>query len=722
MFPCWAGPASRPTPRHHLGCRQLKALKVKPQFCLAWTAPARLNLRRRRAAAKPSASEHRVVAFNQLLRRLRLQCQRRRLRPLPPACMLHAARRRTPPPLLPAALAAAFFASKPRPPPPPPSPLPTPRIVDAAVSRCPSDALALSFFLWCARRPGYFHPPSSFDSLLPAAARLADRLGTAPALLRELQGLGCPIKAQTFLLLLRLYWRGGLYPLVLELFEQMPLWGFQPNAFARNVVLDVLLRTGHLAEADSCLRENLSPNYLTFAIVLTHLCKAGDWSRVRCCFVEMLRHGFLPGAASLTDVFACCSKAGTMPELLQLLSFAHVSGCQLNSAMWTCLIARLCREERLDDAYTMLAKMLGSGFSPTAITYTPLLKGFLQAGMYDVAGELMGSMVSAGCSPDIVMYNVMMDCMAKAGRYDDALGIYMQIHGSQIKPDAYTLSTLARVLQFSYCRSLLPRIPRLILHSDTSYDLVACNSVLSALCKSGFRSEAIEFYLDMIELNIRPDSYTYVGLLHSLCQSDMVNHAINFYRSTALRDPEADPYVHATVLCILVRQGRNLMALRILREAVHENCALDAVCYTIVLHGLFQVRLVEEACRLFDQMKQLGMASNTCTYNVMLRGLCRTRDIHAVKQLLTEMECADVEMDSISFNTLVVFLLKSRLIDSAAAMIREMLNLGIKPSTKTCSLLSQSIGYKFTLEDNTTTTVESDGSDSSSDLLVCSAS
>ena len=411
-----------------------------------------------------------------------------------------------------------------------------------------------------------------------------------------------------------------------------------------------------------------------------------------------------------------------MSELWQLLSFAHVSGCQLTSAMWTCLIARLCRERRLDDAYRMLAKMVGSGSPPTVITYTPLLKGFLQAGMHDLASELMGSMVSVGCSPDIVLYNVLMDCMAKARRYDDALGIYMQIHGSQIKPDAYTLSTLVRVLQLSSYERLLPRIPSLILRSCTSYDLVAFNSVLSALCKSGFPTEAIQFYFHMLEKNIRPDSYTYVSLLHSLCQLEMVNHAINFYRSTAMRDPESNSYVHATILCILVRQGRNLMALRILREAVCENCALDAVCYTIVLHGLFQARLVEEARMLFDQMKQLGMASNTCTYNVMLRGLCRTKDIHAVKQLLTEMENADVEMDSISFNTIVVFLVKSRLIDSAAAMIREMLNLGMKPSTKASSLLSQSIGYKFVLEDNTTTIVDNDGSDSSSDLLVCSAS
>ncbi|CAN6351343.1 unnamed protein product [Urochloa humidicola] len=635
--------------------------------------------------------------------------------------MLHAARWRAPPPL-PAALAAALFASKPHPPPPTPTPTPTPRVVEAAVSRCPSDALALSFFLWCARRPGYFHPPSSFDRLLPAAARLASRVGTAPALLRELQSLGCPIRPQTFLLLLRLYWRGGLYLLVLDLFEQMPLWGFQPNAFARNVILDVMLRTGHYADAERCLQDNLSPNYLSFAIMITHLCRAGDWPRARRYFTEMLQQGFLPGAASLATVFACCSKVGTMSELQQLLSFAHVSGCQLTSAMWTCLIARLCREGRLEDAFRMLTKMVGSGSSPTVITYTPLLKGFLRAGMHDLVSELLGSMASAGCSPDIVMYNVLLDCMAKARRYDDALDIYMQIHGSQIKPDAYTLSSLVQVLQLSSYQRLLPRIPSWIRCSDMSYDLVVCNSVLSALCKSGFPTDAIQFYSDMIEKNIRPDSYTYVSLLHSLCQLERVNHAINFYRSTAMRDPESNSYVHATILCILVRQGRNLMALRILREAVRENCALDAVCYTTVLHGLFQARLIEEACSLFDRMKQLGMASNTCTYNVMLRGLCRTRDIGAVKQLLTEMDHADIEMDSISFNTVVVFLIKSRLIYSAEAVVREMRNLGMEPSTKTSSLLSQSVGYKFVLEDNTTTTVECDDSDSSSDLLVCSAS
>ncbi|KAM0859835.1 hypothetical protein ACQ4PT_046956 [Festuca glaucescens] len=625
--------------------------------------------------------------------------------------MLHAARRRTPP--LSTRFAAAFLSAKPEPQPPPLSP----RLVDAAVSRCPSDALALSFFLWCARRPAYFHPPSSFDCVLPAATRLASHLRTAPELLHELQSLGCPIRPHTFLILLRLYWRGGMYPLVLHLFEQMPLWGFHHNAFARNVVLDVLLRTGCVDEALRFLGDNPSPNYLTYAIVLTHLCRAGDWSGVRACFTATLRQGFLPSAASLASVFACCSKAGTMHELLQLLSYALVLGQQLTSAMWTCLIARMCTEGRLDEACRILGNMMRSDSSPTVVTYTPLIRGLFRAGRHDKVSELLGSMESNSCNPDLVLYNVLMDCMMKEKRYDEAIDIYLHLHGNQMKPDAYTLSTLVQVLQLSRNIDLLPR---LILGTEISYDLVACNSVLSALCKSGFPSEALQFYIDMIGLGIRPDSYSYVGLVDSLCELGRIDHAINVYRNVVTSNPDSDAYVHVAILHGLVRRGHNHMAYRIFREAVRQNYALDVVCYTTVLHGLFRSHLVEEARDLFDKMKDSGITSNTCTYNVMLRGLCRTRNMLAVTQLLTEMECADVQMDSISFNVLVVLLVKLQRISSATALVREMLNLGMKLSTKTCWLLSQSIGHRFILED--TIIAESEGSDSTSDLLVCSAS
>ena len=76
----------------------------------------------------------------------------------------------------------------------------------------------------------------------------------------------------------------------------------------------------------------------------------------------------------------------------------------------------------------MLAKMVDSGTAPSAVTYTPLVRGFLRAGGHEKVSKLLRSMVSANCSPDIVL----MDSMAKGSRYDEAEDIYMNIHGSQI--------------------------------------------------------------------------------------------------------------------------------------------------------------------------------------------------------------------------------------------------------------------------------------------------
>ena len=57
--------------------------------------------------------------------------------------------------------------------------------------------------------------------------------------------------------------------------------------------------------------------------------------------------------------------------------------------MWICLIACLCREGRLEEASSVLAKMVDSGTAPCAVTYAPLVRGFLRAGRHDKVSELL---------------------------------------------------------------------------------------------------------------------------------------------------------------------------------------------------------------------------------------------------------------------------------------------------------------------------------------------
>ncbi|OAY77899.1 putative pentatricopeptide repeat-containing protein [Ananas comosus] len=437
----------------------------------------------------------------------------------------------------------------------------SPQIVDSTLSNCPSDTIALSFFLWCARQPDYFHDPRSFDRIVPVVRRLTDRFGSVPGIIEELESVGCPVKAQTFIILLRVYWRGNLYSSALEVFDEMGKWNFAPNTFARNIILDVLFRIGDIDAALKFLRGTQSPNFLTYNIVLSNLSKSGDWVGVWEVFKAIVKSGFRPNAGTFTGLF---------------------------------------RAQKHD-------KIVG----------------------------LLDSMSSDDCNPDVVLYNVMMDCFSKERR--------------NLKPDAYTISTLMSILRLSRKISLLPQlVPRV----DVSFDLVLCNSVLSLLSKAGFPSQAVEFYGDIVDRGFKPDCYSYVGLLNSLCQIGRIDYAINVYLGILMNNPNVDPYVHTAILVGLIKNGKYYEAIRLFRRAVSENCLLDVVAFTNAIHGLFRASMYKEACDLFDQLKEFGVSPNTCTYNVMLRGFCKARDLNAVQLLLRDMELAEVEMDSISFNTI----------------------------------------------------------------------
>ncbi|XP_072961962.1 uncharacterized protein [Typha angustifolia] len=604
----------------------------------------------------------------------------------------------------------------------------SPEIVNSTVSNCGSDTIALSFFLWCARQRNYFHDSRSFERMVPIVRRLTNRFGSVSGIVCDLESAGCSIKAQTFLVLLRIYWRGNLYRSALEAFDEMGRRNFVPNTFARNVILDVLFRVGHVDEAMKFLGDTNLPNFLTYNIALSNLCKLGDWLRVRYIFREMIKRGFHPNTGSFTSILDCCRKVGRFSELLQVLAFMIVSGKQLTVIIWTILIDCQCQIGRVDAAITLLQNMVYSGCSPTVVTYTSVIKGLFRAQRQDEVVGLLDCMLSSKCTPDLILFNVLMDCLSKDRRYDDAINVFFGLYERKLQPDSFTLSTLMSILCSSgNMRLLCKLVPRI----NASFDLVACNSILNILCKAGFPSHAVGFYFDMVEKGIIPDSYSYVGLLNALFWLGRIDCAISVYHAIVVNNPNLDAYVHTTILNGLIKRGKYCMAIRLFRKAVSENYRLDVVCYTIAIHGLFLAGMSEEACNLFDQMKQFGVVPNTCTYNVMLRGLCKTCDIEAVKQLLKDMEFAEVEMDNFSFNTIVVLLIKLHRVSSASLLFKKMLELGIKPNADTYSLLSRDLGIFFienfdlypqrTYHFKEENIIETAGSDSSDDFLLCTS-
>ncbi|XP_062082545.1 putative pentatricopeptide repeat-containing protein At1g16830 [Humulus lupulus] len=549
--------------------------------------------------------------------------------------------------------------------------------VHSTLLNCSSDLIALSFFLWCAKKPNFFHDRVTIEHMVGVVSRLVERYKTVRRVVWELEKLGCLAKASTFLLLLRICWNGGMNNLVLEVFDEMFSYGFTPNTFARNAIIDVLFRTGHADLAIKAWREIEVPNFLTFNIALCNLCSLKELFLVTETFRAMLRMGFYLNLETYEMVLNCFCKMGKIVEAYQVLGLMIAFGVPVSVNIWSILIDGYCRLRRFDMAVELLGKMVEAGLSPTVVTYTCLIRGFLKSQMVNDALIILHLMESRGCTPDLVLCNVLIDCLTKLGRYDDAIDVFDDMLKREIAPDSYTFCSLLSPLYLSGRFSLvLKLVSGLVVEADQKL----CNSLLSYLCKAGFSCLAIKLYDDMLDRGLNPDEYTLAALLSGLCRSRRIDQAINVYHWILMSYPIQDPHIHTIIVDGLIKARKFHRAIRAFRKVVEDGFPLDVISYTVAIHGLFRGGRTGEVCLLYDQMKEVGIAPNVYTYNIMLRGFCKQKDSIKVRWILEEMVAARIELNYGNFSRLCSFFCSSCHSNSVIGQLVKMKNLRLIPA------------------------------------------
>ncbi|KAL0299956.1 UNVERIFIED_CONTAM: putative pentatricopeptide repeat-containing protein [Sesamum calycinum] len=446
----------------------------------------------------------------------------------------------------------------------------SPQIVLATLQNCSSDIIALSFFLW---------------------------YGNVKRILDELETVGCVRKPQTLLLLMRIYWCGAMYDMVLEAFEEMRNYGYIQIHMRATLLWMYCSRLGMLRGPQ-----------------------------------EYVDKGYYMNPETYTLVMNCFCKFARLEEALQLLGMMMVLGLHV-SVNWSILIDGFCKSGQIEVAAYFLEKMVKIGCSPNIVTCTSLIKGFLESRMPGKAFEILGTLESQGCFPDLVLCNVLIDCLSKMGWYHSAFEVFSSLRELRLMPDVYTFSSLVSTICLSRQYVLLP-----LLTSGLAIqpDLVVCNCLLSYFHKAGYPNGAVKFYNDMMTEGFY-QKYSFAGVLSALCRLGRTNEAFNVYQGIIRSYPGADAHIHTIMINELIKSGSFHKATRLFRKAAAEKLPLDVVSYNVAIHGLIRGGQMEEAFALFNQMKEMDVLPNKHSYNMILSGFCRNRNINMVKHLLQEM-------------------------------------------------------------------------------------
>ncbi|CAI0460045.1 unnamed protein product, partial [Linum tenue] len=517
----------------------------------------------------------------------------------------------------------------------------THQIVHSTLLNCSSDLIALSFFIWSAKQPNHFHDRRAFDHMVGVVWRLSTKYHVK-GIVRELENIGIATKAPTFLLLLRVYWCGGMYTMVLEAFKQMCYFGFTPNTFAYNVIVDISFRMGQTPVGMKALKDVPSPNFLSYNIALCHVCKSNDLVHIKDVLCRMVRKGYYPTAQTFETVLNCFCRVGNLGGAFQVLGLMVVLGASLSVMIWTKLIGGFFNLGEPVKAGFLFKKMVETGCSPNVVTYTTLFRGYVESGMVDGAFTVLTAMESGGLAPDLVLCNVLMHSLIKIGREDDAASVFVSMLKWNLVPDSFTmcslLSTQGSSRNFLLWLKLLARF--IMLDDPALY-----NSLIHCGCYAGYPFLAEWFYEDMVEKGFMPDNYSFAGLLRALCAQGRSDKAVNVYLGLLRTGHDLNAHVHTVIMVCLIQSGDFDRAIKLFREAVVQKYPLDDVSYTVVIRGLFERGRTEEAINLYDKMKSVNLSPNVHTYKVMLHGLSVRRDRERIEKLLEDIVEAKVLLD-----------------------------------------------------------------------------
>ncbi|RDX80017.1 putative pentatricopeptide repeat-containing protein, partial [Mucuna pruriens] len=501
--------------------------------------------------------------------------------------------------------------------------------VKSTLSKCPSDLIALSFFLWSAQRRR--HDSVALDHMVTVVRRLTERYNTVPGILSQLEsiGCGCLTNPKSQLVLLRIYWRAGMYGMLFEAYHHMQAaYAFVPDTFARNLLMDVLFRIGHV-DVDFALSLSLfNPNFFTFNIALFHLSNLNHLPHITRILRLMLRSGYSPTPLIFQTLLNSFCNLNALPQAYQLLALMTALGINFSVNIWTILIHNSCKFGRLHVATNLFYNMLRTGSSPNVVTYTTLFKAFMQSNMLTHAFRLFNVMLSAGQVPDLVLCNVLIDCLSKAGRCQEAIQVFLSLSERNLQPDSYTFTSLLSTICRRRMFYLLPKLVLVSRYIDA--DLVFCNALLSSLTKAEFPSLAVEFYDHMIDEGFVPDKYSFAGLLSALCAAGRVEEAVNVYRGVVMSYHGTDAHIHTVITGELIKAGKYHKAASVFRLALMNKYPLDNVAYTVGICALLRGGRTQEACTLYDRMKENGLEPNvhiSDTYLSALKLVAEMRDL-----------------------------------------------------------------------------------------------
>ncbi|XP_019088796.1 PREDICTED: pentatricopeptide repeat-containing protein At5g52850, chloroplastic-like [Camelina sativa] len=371
-----------------------------------------------------------------------------------------------------------------------------------------------------------------------------------------------------------------------KLFDEMP----QRTVFAWAVVISAYTKSKEFVSAVSLFGEMMAsgtnPNEFTFSSLIRSCAGLRDLSYGVRVHGSVIKTGFLGNSvigSSLTDLYSKCGQFKEARELFSSLQNA-------DTISWTMMISSLVEARKWREALQLYSDMIKVGVSPNEFTFVKLL------GASSFLGLEFGKMIHS----NIIVWGVPLNVVLKTSLVD------------------------------FYSRFSIMEDSLRVLNSTGEQDVFLWTSVVSGFVRNLRAKEAIGTFLQMRDLGLQPNNFTYSAIL-SLCSSvrslDLGKQIHSQMIKVGLEDNT--DVGNALVDMYMKCSASEVEALGVFAAMISPN----VISWTTLILGLVDHGFEKDCFGLLMEMVAQGVEPNGVTLSGVLRACSKLKSIRQVLEI-----------------------------------------------------------------------------------------
>ncbi|OIT04897.1 PREDICTED: pentatricopeptide repeat-containing protein At1g74750-like isoform X2 [Nicotiana attenuata] len=449
--------------------------------------------------------------------------------------------------------------------------------------------VALGFFYWLKRQPGFKHDGHTYTTMVGLLGR-ARQFGAINKLLEQMVKDGCQPNVVTYNRLIHSYGRANYLREALHVFNEMQEARVEPDRVTYCTLIDIHAKAGYLDVAmdlyERMQEAGLSPDTFTYSVIINCLGKAGHLAAAHKLFCEMVNQGCVPNLVTYNIMIALHAKARNYSSALQLYRDMQNAGFEPDKVTYSIVMEVLGHCGYLEEAEAVFTEMKRKNWVPDEPVYGLLVDLWGKAGNVEKAWNWYCAMINAGLCPNVPTCNSLLSAFLRVHRLPDAYNLLQSMLELGLNPSLQTYTLL-----LSCCTE-----------AQTSFDMSFCCELMAVT-----RHPAHTFLLTMPPAgpdgqNVRDHVSSFLDLMHS-------------------EDRESKRGLVDAVVDFMHKSGLKEEAGSVWEVAAHKNVYPDAVREKSSCYWLINLHVMSDGTAIIALSRTLAWFRR----QMLISGICPSR-------------------------------------------------------------------------------------------------